>query len=85
MKSFTVHKLDDETAGRLEEKARREGTSVNKMAKKLLRQALGMGDRPGPDRRADFAGFLGTWSEQDAAELEEAVRVFEQIDDEAWR
>ncbi len=38
MKSFTIHKLDAEAAARLEQRARQERMSINKTAKKLLRQ-----------------------------------------------
>ena len=85
MKSFTIHKLDAEAAARLEQRARQERTSINKMAKKLLREALGVGDPELRDHREDFLEFLGTWTEEEAAELEEAVRVFDEIDAEAWK
>ena len=85
MKSFTIHKLDDETGARLEELARREQASINKTAKKLLRKALGVGDSSVADRRKNFEKFLGTWTEEEAAEFEEAVRVFDEIDEESWR
>ncbi len=44
MKSFTIHKLEDEVYEKLEELARRERMSINKTAKKLLRKALGVGE-----------------------------------------
>jgi len=84
MKSFTIHKLDAEAAARLEQRARQERTSINKTAKKLLREALGVGDPALRDHRDDFVEFLGTWTEEDAAEFAEAVRVFDEIDMESW-
>ncbi len=84
MKSFTIHKLDAEAATRLEQRARQERTSINKTAKKLLREALGVGDPTLRDHRDDFVEFLGTWTEEDAAEFAEAVRVFDEIDMESW-
>ena len=85
MKSFTIHKLDAEAAARLEQRARQERMSINKTAKKLLREALGVGDPALRDHRDDFVEFLGTWTEEEAAEFEEAVRVFNEIDAEAWK
>ena len=85
MKSFTIHKLDSEAATRLEQRARLERMSINKTAKKLLREALGVGDPALRDHRDDFVEFLGTWSDEEAAEFDEAVRVFDEIDEEAWK
>ncbi len=85
MKSFTIHKLEDETYARLEELARQEQTSINKTAKKLLRRALGVEDSSVAERRKRFEKFLGTWTEEEAAEFEKAVRVFDEIDEESWK
>ncbi len=85
MKSFTIHKLEDEVYEKLEELARREQTSINKTAKKLLRGALGVEDTSVAERRKRFEKFLGTWTEEEAAEFEEAVRVFDEIDEESWK
>ena len=85
MKSFTIHKLDAEAAARLEQRAREERMSVNKTAKKLLREALGVGDPAVRDHRDDFVEFLGTWTEEEAEEFGEAVRVFDEIDAEGWK
>ena len=85
MKSFTIHKLDDETGKRLEERARREGASINQTAKKVLREGLGVGDEVVAERRRRFEKFLGTWTEERATEFEAAVRVFDEIDEESWK
>lgn len=85
MKSFTIHKLEGETYTRIEELAQREGTSINKTAKKLLRKALGIENESVAERRKRFERFFGTWTEEQAAEFEEAVRVFDEIDEESWR
>ena len=85
MKSFTIHKLEDEVYEKLEELARREQMSINKTAKKLLRKALGVGDSSVAERRKHFEEFFGTWTEEEAAEFEEAVRVFDEIDEESWK
>lgn len=85
MKSFTIHKLDDETYARIEDLARREQTSINKTAKKLLRKALGVDNERVAERRKRFEKFHGTWTEEQAAEFEEAVRVFDEIDEDSWK
>ena len=37
------------------------------------------------ERRKHFEEFFGTWTEEEAAEFEEAVRVFDEIDEESWK
>lgn len=84
MKSITIHKLDDATEARLVARAREEGVSLNQLVKRLLRESLGV-NGAAPDHRGDFAGFCGRWSEQEAAEFDQAVASFDEIDEEVWR
>lgn len=84
MKSFTIHKLDDEASELLEQRARREGTSVNKLAKRLLRKALGLEEQQMVDYRSDFLDLFGTWSKEEAAEFDRAVAEFEVVDEADW-
>jgi hypothetical protein len=65
MKSITIHKLDEALARELEEQARREGMSINRLVKKLLRRALGLEKEPEPDHKEDFLDLFGTWSERE--------------------
>ena len=44
MKSITIHKGDDELMRRIQAKARKDGTSLNRAIKALLRNTA---DRPG--------------------------------------
>jgi len=85
MKSITIHKLEPDLARSIEERARREGTSVNRLVKTLLRGCLGL-DKPAPvDHRHDFADFLGTWSEEEADAFERRVSEFEEIEPAEWQ
>ena len=86
MNQLTVRGFDDELAGRIQRLAKRDGTSLNQAALKLLRKGAGLAD---PAQRADTVGsaldhLIGTWSDEDAAELDAALEEFEVIDEGAW-
>lgn len=82
MKSITVHKLDQELHTHLQNQAKAEGLSLNKMIKKLLRQALGLD--PLPRKKIDFSEFAGSWSEEELKSFEKSTVDFNEIDSSEW-
>lgn len=84
MKSITVHGLDDDLDAGIRDRARTEGLSLNKTIKLLVRQALGIGERP-PDRRGDFQDFLGIWTAAEVEAFDLATQGFDQVDDADWK
>ena len=87
MNQLTVRGFDDELAGRIQRLAKRDGTSLNQAALKLLRKGAGLADpRQGPDTvGSSLDHLIGKWSEDEAAELDAALEEFEVIDEAAWR
>ncbi len=85
MTQLTI-RFDDELALHLRKYAEQEGISMNKAAVRWLRSAAGI-DAPKPQDRvgASLDHLIGTWSEKEAAELIEAVQVFDTLDDELWQ
>lgn len=83
MKSITIHKIDDETEKALVAIASREGISLNKLIKQLLRESLGLEEEP-INYRADFESLWGAWSQEEGAEFNERVKVFDEIVDGDW-
>ena len=84
MKSISIHGLDDRISKKIDEKAKREGLSLNRTIKNLLEDALGLKSQKTKDHRDDFIEFLGVWSEEEAKAFEESIRDFERIDPEDW-
>ena len=87
MNQLTVRGFDDELAERIRRLAKRDGTSLNQAALKLLRKGAGLAD---PAHRPDTVGssldhLIGSWSADEAAELDQALQVFNVIDEAAWR
>jgi len=83
MKSITIHKIDDETEQKLLELANKEGISLNRLVKRVLRESLGL-DKISRNNKSDFADFLGVWSVSDAEEFQQNVAPLEEIDNEDW-
>ena len=83
MKSITIHGLEDELDERIRLKAGEKGLSLNKTLKFLVREALGMGDRP-PDRRQDFQDLFGAWSREDLEAFDRATEDFGRADPKDW-
>jgi len=84
MKSITIHGIDKETEKLIKKRARSEGTSVNKIVKRLLAKALGI-DKDRHDNREEFLDLFGIWTEEDEKRLFEAIKDLEQIHPEDWK
>jgi hypothetical protein len=84
MKSISVHGIDAEMEMAIEERAKNEGKSVNKIVKELIAKALGLDDQP-PDNRAEFADLCGVWTDAEAAELLERMADLEVTDAKDWQ
>lgn len=81
MRHLTIRNVPSDLARRLEEAKRERGRSLNQTVLELLSQALGL-DRGRPSN--GLAALAGTWSAEEVAELEAALRFTEEIDDELW-
>ena len=87
MKQLTVRGFDDELSSAIQGLAQREGISLNKAALRLLRKGAGLAD--GSESRGKIGSsldhFFGSWTQEQADELNEALKDFEEIDEEMWR
>lgn len=83
MKSITIHKIDDDIEQVLVTLAQKEGISLNRLIKRLLRERLGLTDEP-INYRADFVEFCGVWSDEEADQFDKAVADFAVVDEIDW-
>ena len=84
MKSITIHGLDDPLDTLIRERAKKQGTSLNKTIKKLLAESLGVTPVSGGDHRKDFLDLFGCWSKKEAEEFSQRLGDFEKVDPEDW-
>ena len=87
MNQLTVRGFDDELAEHIRRLSKREGISLNQAALKLLRKGAGLADLK---RKVDTVGpsldhLIGTWTDEEAAEMDQALEELEVIDEADWR
>ncbi len=80
-------RYEDDLAREIEELAQREGISRNQAVLRLLKKAVGV-DRPAASQ--DVIGssldwFVGSWTEEEAREFDEALADFERVDEDLWK
>lgn len=85
MKSITIHSLDDDLDRKIRSIASKEGQSLNKTIKKILRSALGLEAQDKLARRNEFKDLFGTWSDKDLREFQEGTADFSKIDPADWQ
>ena len=85
MNQITVRGIAPELEKRIRRKAKATGKSLNK----VILELIGGSAVPGKPRKkpagASLAGLAGGWSEKEAREFEESVRIFEEIDEAMWK
>ena len=87
MKQLTLRGFDAELQRVIQRLARRERISLNQAALRLLRRGAGLGDAgPLSETVGDSLDHLiGHWTKQQAEEMMDSVRVFEEIDESIWQ
>jgi len=84
MKSITVHGIDEKTEKLIKKRAKSEDTSVNKVMKALLVEALGIGKNK-KDNREEFLDLFGVWTEEEGKQFFEAIKDLETVHPEDWK
>lgn len=87
VRQLTIRIADSDLERRILEVASREGISLNGAVLRLLRRAAGLEEPPhDPACIGDALDeFIGTWSDDQADEVMQAVRDFDRIDESLWR
>lgn len=85
MNAITVRNLPAAVAKAVQEKAKKEGLSLNKTIVKLLEQALGLTRRGKTVAHHDLDHLAGSWSRAEYEAFMEAARDQRRIDPEMWQ
>jgi len=85
MATMTLRGIDEKTSEALKERAQKEGTSVNAVTLRLIRESLGIDKRKRNVIYRDLDHLAGTWSQEVVAEFERNTAVFEKVDEEIWK
>ena len=85
MNQITVRGIAPEVEKQIRRKAKATGKSLNKVMLELISGSAGLEPRRKKAAGASLAELAGGWSEKEAREFEESVRVFEEIDEATWK
>ena len=84
--NISLRGIDEETAARLKEEAKRRRVSVNALILNLIKSGVEAGSRMRRRRvYHDLDALAGTWTAEEASEFLKAVADFEEVDQELWR
>lgn len=85
MKSITIHSLDDDLDSKIRSIASKEGQSLNKTIKKILRIALGLDEQNKSARQKQFKDLFDTWSNKDFQDFQKRTSDLSKIDRADWQ
>jgi hypothetical protein len=85
MATMTLRGIDAAIANRLKEQAKTEGTSVNALTLRLIKEKLGIEKKKRCVLHNDLDHLAGTWTDQDVSEFKQATAEFENVDVVMWR
>lgn len=87
MNQLTIRGFGEELAESIRGLARRDGTSLNQAALKLLRKGAGLSKETGDANRIgdSLDDLFGTWSREESDAFNTALEVFEEVDEAAWK
>ncbi len=85
MKSITIHNLDDKLDSLIREKAKKQGMSLNKTIKLLLKKSLGLDKNSENDHKNDFLDLFGIWSKKDLNEFNKKIKDLREVNINDWK
>ncbi len=87
MNQLTVRGFDEQLSETIRRLAKRDGTSLNQAALKLLRKGAGLKDNgENPNQiGSSLDDLFGLWSKEEAQAFDTALGAFATVDDSAWK
>ena len=86
MKAVTLRQIPRDLARAIERRARAARTSVNRTVIGLLEEATGLATKTGaPPRHHDLDALAGSWTDDETAGFDRALRAQRDIDPDGWK
>lgn len=84
---LTLRGLDESLERYIRDVARKHGISLNKAALRVLRRGAGLEASAAPRRRIGdrLDAFIGSIDASEASAISDALKDFEQVDEDLWR
>ena len=83
MHQMTLRQIPSNLELRIRKLASRNKESINKTVLKMLMKSVGI-DNSNKKKR-DLSAIAGTWTQKDEEEFNEAVKIFDTVDEEIWK
>lgn len=85
MGAITIRGVDEAMARVLKERAKKEGSSVNAILLKTMRESFGLKKKKRTVIHDDLDHLAGTWNEKDFTEFQKRIADFEVVDEKMWK
>jgi hypothetical protein len=86
MKAITIRNIPPELARAIRRKTQESGLSFNKAVIALLEERHGQNQKTAKGvTHHDLDDLAGTWSREEAAQFDKALRAQRQVDEELWK
>ena len=87
MRQLTIRGFDDQLSRCIRDLAAREGISLNQAVLRLLRRGAGLGSESAGAHvvGSSLDHLIGTWTREEADEMERALDDLAQIDEAMWQ
>jgi hypothetical protein len=82
MSQITLRGLDPTIERELRRIAKKTGRSLNRVVLEMINKSAGSSKRAPTD---SLRKLSGGWTEKEASEFNEAIKICEQIDEDMWR
>jgi hypothetical protein len=84
MPQITLRGIDPEIERKIRRLAKRSGKSLNRVVLDIIYKSTGLNKKGKRQPAASLRKLAGGWSEKDAKDFKESIKLCEQIDEEMW-
>lgn len=84
MPQITVRGIDPEIERKIRRMAKKSGKSLNRVVLDMIYKSAGFDKKGKRQPAASLRKLAGGWSEKDAGDFKESIKLCEQIDEEIW-
>lgn len=85
MNQITIRGLPPEVEKEIRKISQATGKSLNRIIQEMIYQHAGRNKKPPAAPAASLRKLAGGWSEKEAADFLDTIKVFEQVDAEIWK
>lgn len=85
MGQITLRGIDPEVEKKVRKISKSTGKSLNRVIQEIIYQQIGSDQKGKSPASQSLRKYAGGWSEKDASDFYEAIKLFDQIDETMWK